>query len=221
MFENTVNVIDGSTFLISDSHGDARAEIDSRKTDGLFYRDTRHLSTFALAVKGLSLEFLSTDNTDFYGASFFFALTTESMQRVNRRPVASLVRRRSLLRVLREELTLHNHTDTEIRIELEFRFAADFADLFEVKDDRIVKAGVLKRTCERNSILFSYTREGFKRGTDIELRVPVKSEWTLALDVFPYEGGEELEEFHRKRSLTQVTNLLQEDLRLWIEQSPA
>ena len=250
MFENTVNVIDGSTFLISDTHGDARAEIESRKTDGLFYRDTRHLSTFALAVKGLSLEFLSTDNTDFYGASFFFALTTESMQRVDRRPVASLVRRRSLLRVLREELTLYNHTDTEIRIELEFRFAADFADLFEVKDDRIVKAGVLKRTCERNSILFSYTREGFKRGTDIELRVPVKSpastelrldcpasmlepvmmtvtldlpaksEWTLALDVFPYEGGEELEEFLRKRSLTQVTNLLQEDLRLWIEQSP-
>jgi hypothetical protein len=37
MFENTVNVIEGFTFLISDSHGDARAEIDSRKTEGLFY----------------------------------------------------------------------------------------------------------------------------------------------------------------------------------------
>jgi RNA polymerase sigma factor (sigma-70 family) len=250
MTDNSVNVIDGSTFLISDRHGDARAENDSRKTDGLFYRDMRHLSTFALAVKGLSLEFLSTDNTDFYGASFFFALSTGLMQRVYRRPVASLMRRRSLLRMLREEITLQNHTDTEIRIELEFRFAADFADLFEVKDDRIVKAGHLKRACERDSILFSYTRDGFERGTEIEIRVPVKtlastqlrlecpaeshepvkatvtldlpakSEWTLALDVFPYEGDEELEEYHRQHGLSQARNWLQEDLRRWIEESP-
>jgi glycogen debranching enzyme len=248
MFENTVNVIEGSTFLISDSHGDARADIDSRKTDGLFYRDMRHLSTFALAVKSPSLEFLSTDNTHFYGATFFFALTTERMQRVKRHPAASLIRRRSLLRVLREELTLRNHTDTELRIELEFRFAADFADLFEVKDDRIVKVGDLKRACERDSILFSYIRDGFKRGTDVAFQVPVpasmellldcpadmhepargivkldlpgKSEWTLALDIFPYEGDEELAEFHRQLGLNQTRNLLQEDLRLWIEESP-
>jgi hypothetical protein len=249
MFENTVNVIEGSTFLISDSHGDARAEIDSRKTDGLFYRDMRHLSTFALAVKGPSLEFLSTDNTRFYGAAFFFALTTGPMQRVNRHLAASLIRRRSLLRVLREEVTLHNHTDTEIRIELAFRFAADFADLFEVKDERIVKVGDLKRDCKRNSILFSYTRDGFKRGTDVEFQVPIrasymdlrlycpagmhepargivkldlpaKSEWTLALDIFPYEGDEELAEFHRQHGLMQTRNLLQEDLKLWIEESP-
>ena len=250
MFENSVNVIDGSTFLVSDSHGDARAETDSRKTDGLFYRDMRHLSTFSLDVKGTSLDFLSKDNTDFYGATFFFALTTEPMQRVNRRPVASLIRRRSLLRLLREEVTLHNHTDTEISIELAFRFAADFADLFEVKDDHIVKAGHLKRACEGEAILFSYTRDGFKRGTDVEFRFPVqthtstelrldcptsmhepvrgnvrldlpaKSEWTLALDVFPYEGDEELAEFHRQHGLIQARNLLQEDLRLWVEESP-
>jgi glycogen debranching enzyme len=249
MFETTVNVIDGSTFLVSDSHGDARAETDWRKTDGLFYRDMRHLSTFSLDVKGPSLEFLSTDNTDFYGATFVFALTTEPMQRVNRHPAASLIRRRSLLRVLREELTLHNHTHTELRIELELRFAADFADLFEVKDDRIVKVGDLKRACERDSILFSYTRDGFKRGTDVEFQVPVrassmdlrldcpagthepargivkldlpaKSEWTLALDIFPYEGDEEPAEFHRQHGLIQTRNLLQEDLRLWIEESP-
>ena len=151
--------------------------------------------------------------------------------------------------MLREELTLHNHTDTEIRIELEFRFAADFADLFEVKDERILKVGDLNRACKRNSILFSYTRDGFKRGTDVEFQVPVlasstdlrlecpagihepargivkldlpaKSQWTLALDIFPYEGDEELAEFHRQHGLIQTRNLLQEDLRLWIEESP-
>ncbi len=182
MPENTVNIIDGSTFLISDMHGDARAEIDSRRTDGLFYRDMRHLSTFDLAVKGVPLELLSTDSTDFYGASFFFALGTGLMLRSYGRPVVSLIRKRNLLRVLREEITLQNHSHIEIPIELEFRFAADFADLFEVKDDRIEKVGLLKRVCDGESILFSYTgtvsNEGRRSNSGFPPRLPAPRSFT-------------------------------------------
>ncbi|MDP8925539.1 MAG: amylo-alpha-1,6-glucosidase [Actinomycetota bacterium] len=246
MPENLVNVIDGSTFIISDRHGDARAETESRKTDGLFYRDMRHLSTFDLTVKRVPLELLSTDDTHYYDASFFFALGTGSMQRFYRRPEVSLIRHRNLLRVLREEITLLNHSHGKISIELEFRFAADFADLFEVKDARIEKKGLIERSCEGKLILFSYTRDGFERGTEIEFRVPnsaelrlycpngtdepvravvaldlpAKSESALALNVFPYEGDEELEEFHRQHRLPQVRRWLQEDFRQWIEHSP-
>jgi len=87
MPENTINVIEGSTFLISDRHGDARAYTKSRETDGLFYRDMRHLSTFDLTIKNAPapLNLLSTNNTHFYAASFFFALDTGSMQRFYRR----------------------------------------------------------------------------------------------------------------------------------------
>jgi len=206
----------------------------------------RHLSTFDLTIKGAPLELLSTNNTDFYAASFFFALDTGSMQRFYRRAEVSLIRHRNLLRVLREEITLQNHAHHEVPIELEFRFAADFADLFEVKYESIEKIGLLDRSCERGSILFSYTRDGFKRGTDVEFRVPsstklrldcpdaidepvraaiafdlpARSEWAMALDIFPYEGDEELEDFHRQHGLVQAGSRLREDFRRWVEESP-
>jgi glycogen debranching enzyme len=250
MAENTINVIDGSTFLVSDRHGDARAHLNSRETDGLFYRDVRHLSTFELTIKSAPLEFLSTDNTNYYGAAFFLALDTGSMQQFHKLPEVTVIRHRNLFRVLREEITLQNHSQRDIPIELEFRFAADFADLFEVKDDQIEKVGLLKRSCRGKAILFSYIRDDFKRGTDVEFRIPVraptstrlrldcpdvmdkpvtanvklelpaKSEWSLALDIFPYEGVEELSEFHRQHGLIQARNWLQADLRRWIEESP-
>ena len=172
MSENIVNVIDGSTFLISDRHGDARAQSKSRKTDGLFYRDMRHLSTFDLTIKGAPVELLSTNNTNYYAASIFLALDTGSMQRFHRIPEVSVIRHRNLLRMLREEITFQNHSHREIPIELEIRFAADFADLFEVKEKAIEKTGLLERSCNGEAILFSYTRDGFERGTEIEFLVP-------------------------------------------------
>lgn len=246
MSENIVNVIDGSTFLISDRHGDARAQSKSRKTDGLFYRDMRHLSTFDLTIKGAPVELLSTNNTNYYAASIFLALDTGSMQRFHRIPEVSVIRHRNLLRVLREEITFQNHSHREIPIELEIQFAADFADLFEVKEQAIEKTGLLERSCNGEAILFSYTRDGFERGTEVEFRVPAsaelrlecpddvkepvkarvtfglpaRTELTLALNVFPYEGDEELEEFHRRHGLGQVRSWLQEDLQRWIEESP-
>jgi len=115
-----------------------------------------------------------------------------------------------------------------------------------VKYDRIEKAGLLERSCEETSILFSYTRDGFERGTDVEFKVPgstrlrldcpeaagepvratvafdlpAKSEWAMALDIFPYEGDEELEDFHPQHGLAQARSRLQDDFRRWIEESP-
>lgn len=244
--EITINVIDGSTFLISDRHGDAQAETGSRNTEGLFYRDMRHLSIFRLTFKGASLKLLSTDATRYYAASFFLALDTGTMRRFYRNSEVSVIRKRNLLRVLREEITFHNHSHREVPVELEFRFAADFADLFEVKDDRIEKTGLLKRGCEEESILFSYTRDDFKRGTSIKVGVPESAELymdcpdaghepvkatvvfdlparsgrTLALDIFPYEDEEELEKIHPRQGIDQARSGLQKDLRRWVEESP-
>lgn len=246
MIEKTINVIDGSTFLISDRHGDAQAQTRSRNTEGLFYRDMRHLSIFRLTVKRASLKLLSTDATRYYAASFFLVLDTGSVRRFYRNSEVSVIRKRNLLRVLREEITFHNHSHREVPVELELRFAADFADLFEVKDDRIEETGLLKRGCEEESILFSYTRDDFKRGTSIKVGVPESAELymdcpdaghepvkatvvfdlparsgrTLALDIFPYEDEEELEKIHPGQGIDQARSGLQKDLRRWVEESP-
>lgn len=246
MSEDTINVIDGAAFLVSDRRGDAHAGEASRKTDGLFYRDVRHLSEFALAVKDVPVRLLSTDDTDYYAAAFFFALDTGPTGRPYRHAEVSLIRKRNLLGVLREEITLHNHSHRAIPVELELRFAADFADLFEVKDDRIEKEGRLERSCGADSILFCYTRDGFERRTAVGFRVPAatdlrldcpddpgeparataafelqaRSGWTMALDVVPHEGGGEPEPSLRRQDLGHARSRLREDFDRWKEESP-
>ncbi len=42
MAKDEVSILDGSTFVVSDSHGDVEAGPD--QVQGLFYRDTRFLS---------------------------------------------------------------------------------------------------------------------------------------------------------------------------------
>ena len=55
---DTVSVLDGSTFVVSDRRGDIRAHAD--QPHGLFYRDTRFLSRWHLSLDDQPLEALST-----------------------------------------------------------------------------------------------------------------------------------------------------------------
>lgn len=57
MHDSTVSILDGSTFLVSNSNGDIEAGPD--QPQGLFFKDMRHLSTWKLPVGGLSLDVLS------------------------------------------------------------------------------------------------------------------------------------------------------------------
>lgn len=242
MPEDTISVLDGSTFLVSDRRGDARGETGARRTDGLFFRDMRHLSTFELNVEGASLRLLSTNNTHYYAAAFYVSVDTGSVYQA---PEISITRRRNLLQTLREELTLQNHSQQEIPVRLQLRFAADFADLFEVKANRIEKRGTLKRSCKERFISFSYARDGFERGTTVEMEVPdsasldlqperdhygpvkatialtlpPKSGSSFALDIVPSDGGE-TKPTHNQGFSESRGKLLQEEFRDWMAQSP-
>lgn len=69
MSDNTISILDGSTFLVASPNGDIEAGPDA--PDGLFYQDTRHLSKWKLTVKGISLDVLSTDALEYYYAQHF------------------------------------------------------------------------------------------------------------------------------------------------------
>src|SRR5215510_8297937 len=59
MSDNTIKTLDGSTFLVSTPNGDIDARPD--QPEGLFFKDTRHLSKWTLSLNGLALDVLSTD----------------------------------------------------------------------------------------------------------------------------------------------------------------
>jgi hypothetical protein len=66
MARDTISILDGSTFVISDARGDIDAAPD--KPHGLFHRDTRFLSRWRVTVNGATPDSLSVENEQYHSA---------------------------------------------------------------------------------------------------------------------------------------------------------
>ena len=87
----TVSILDGNTFVVSDRRGDIEATpVDNH---GLFLDDTRFLSRWILTVDGRKGTVLSTDRTHYFCSQFYMALSTGTMYIDSD---ISLVRRRTV-----------------------------------------------------------------------------------------------------------------------------
>src|SRR5438876_11953547 len=64
---DSVNVLEGSTFMVSDARGD----VQESTVAGLFHDDTRYLSRFVLTIQDQMLDPLSADNINYYSAAFY------------------------------------------------------------------------------------------------------------------------------------------------------
>ena len=67
--QNTVRILDGNTFVVSEDSGDIEAT--PNEPTGLFSLDTRYLSKWVLTVNGERLNVLSYDDLQYYEARFF------------------------------------------------------------------------------------------------------------------------------------------------------
>ncbi|HVY39175.1 MAG TPA: glycogen debranching N-terminal domain-containing protein [Polyangia bacterium] len=191
---DSVSILDGNTFVVSDRHGDLEAS--PTVNHGLFVNDTRFLSQWVLTVNGIRPKLLSVDDLSFNEARFFGALATGTIYVDSH---LSIVRRRTINNGFIEELTLMNHDSKPVDLEVRLQAAADFADLFEVKD-MLPKKGTLSRHAEKERLLFRYERESFVRQTAVSATVPAETtedglrfqvhldsqaEWSVCLDVEP------------------------------------
>ena len=153
----TVSILDGSTFVVSDRSGDIDAGPD--QPHGLFFKDTRFLSRWRLTVNGSTPETLSTDDVDYFAAQFFLYPPTGT---IYENPYVSIVRTRYVGDGFHEDLTVFNHRQEPAEVELRLEAAADFADLFEVKD-ALAKKGETYREIRGDELVLGYRRDGFVR----------------------------------------------------------
>jgi glycogen debranching enzyme len=156
-----VNILEGSTFVVSDPTGDVDARPD--EPAGFFYRDVRHLSRWQVRLNGRELDALSGDAIEYDEALFFLVAPTGSVY-LNSSVV--LIRRRHVGDGMQESLQLDNHGVDPVRAEISVLFAADFADIFEVKD-HLAKVGRLYHRVEPDRVVLGYEREDFRRETTI------------------------------------------------------
>ena len=125
---------------------------------GLFADDTRYLSHYELAVEGESLIYLSSDPFD--PAANQIDLMVSGDARLLDDPQNFLhVQRRQLVDddAFSDEITFVNYQDRRVEIRVSFAFAADFADVFEVRGQRRAARGAaLEPSLGADSVKLSY-----------------------------------------------------------------
>ena len=167
-----VQILEGNTFVVSDRNGDIEASpIDPT---GLFSFDTRFLSKWVLTIDGERLNALSTDDLQYFETRFFLVPGTGTVY-VDAK--LSVIRQRMVGDGFHEELTILNHDEKPVELEVRIEAASDFADLFEVKD-ALKKKGRYRQRIERGRLVLGYTRETFGRETVISTTEPAKIDET-------------------------------------------
>ncbi|MBI2238238.1 MAG: amylo-alpha-1,6-glucosidase [Actinobacteria bacterium] len=159
---DAISVLEGSTFMVSDAHGD----VPEGAVAGLFHEDTRFLHRFVLTVGGRQPQVLSSDTVDYYSAAFY--QTNPELPGIPAHSL-SIQRFRFVGDGLHERITVRNHLGRPVQVELRLACGADFADLFEVKDRIPRKAGVARRAHDPDHCLlvFEYDHRHFRAASRI------------------------------------------------------
>jgi len=150
MKDDLVKILDGNTFVVSDSRGDIEASLSD--PTGLFSFDSRFLSTWVLTVDGERLNPLSVDDLQYFETRFFLAPGTGTVY-VDAK--LSVIRERAVGGGFHEELTILNHDEKPVELTVRVDAASDFADLFEVKD-ALEKKGSYSARVEKGRLLLGY-----------------------------------------------------------------
>ena len=184
MAGQTVRILDGNTFVVCDERGDIEA-LPSEPT-GLFAFDTRFLSTWVLTINGQKLNPLSIDDLQYFESRFFLVPGTGTVY-IDAK--LSVIRLRAVGHGFHEELTILNHEDQPVDLEVRIDAASDFADLFEIKD-KLKKLGTYAVSVEDGNLRLAYERESFRRETRISASAPAAIDeqgLTFSIRLEPHE----------------------------------
>jgi glycogen debranching enzyme len=197
MSDGLVQILDGNTFVVSDSRGDIEASLTD--PTGLFSFDTRFLSKWILTLDGERLNPLSVDDLQYFETRFFLVPGTGTVY-VDAK--LSVIRQRAVGDGFHEELTILNHDEKPVDITVRIDAASDFADLFEVKD-ALKKQGSYSTQADGSSLRLGYERDTYVRATSVSASAPAAFDdagltlkahiephgvWTTDLDVVTAVG---------------------------------
>ena len=128
----------GQTVLVTDL--DAQIRWPSER--GLFFFDTRVLSSWRIYANGVPWDLLNGGATSYYTSHVYLtngAILTEDGAIPPR--TLGLVVSRSIAGGMHEDLDITNRSMKWVRFQLEIALRADFADIFEVRSGNIVRRG--------------------------------------------------------------------------------
>jgi glycogen debranching enzyme len=183
-------LLEGSRFWISDGRGDAVAG-----THGLLDTDVRHLSVWRLFLDDNPLHLLSSRNLSLTTARIFGTVIGDHL---GHNPSLTVMREQSVASFWAETIVVENHLPTTHKLQLILEFAADFADVFEMRRGGLQSSSKIARSAEgvalsaregewqRSSVIgfdqaFSLNEKKNRVTFDVAL-VP-NGRWKLSIDV--------------------------------------
>jgi len=225
--DGSVKILDGNTFVVSDTRGDIEASLTD--PTGLFSYDTRFLSKWVLTINGDRMNPLSVDDLEYFESRFFLVPGTGTIY-VDAK--LSVIRRRAVGNGFHEELTILNHADEPVDLRIRLDAGCDFADLFEVKD-ALKKKGAYSARAKGGQLVLAYVRGTFgrstvisssqparadKNGLSFKIRIEPHGRWSTQLDVATEALG--FEEMRRVEDPGRARRRMRQNLARWIEQAP-
>jgi glycogen debranching enzyme len=176
----------GRSFLITEQDG----QIIGPTHKGLYASDTRLISGWQIYANGQRWDLLNSGNIAYYAARIYLAnrsLTTETGD-VPAGDLGLMIGR-ALDGGLHEDFELVNHGREPVQFNLELAIRCDFADLFEVEADAIVRRGRITTewSSSKTQLRTSYANQDFKREVTIRVRrthtKPVYANGRISFDI--------------------------------------
>ncbi len=165
----------GQTVLVTEQDG----QISSPSDKGLYFLDTRIISSWCIYANGEPWELLNGGAVNYYAARIFLTnkpiLTAEGT--IPPRTLGLTISR-SVSGGVHEDLDITNNNVKPVRFQLEISLRCDFADIFEVKSGRIVRRGqITTRWSEaRQRLQTAYANRDFHRAVAVSVsRAPCKA----------------------------------------------
>ena len=186
---------EGEMFLCADAEGNLDAE--KVTGSGFYWRDTRYLSDFALAVDGQPPLLLSTSADRAFASHIDLTnqdLVDEEGAVTAVQGTVNIRRTRVIDGRLYERIRVKNYNATAVELTVSLTFGTDFADIFEVRGLRRASRGKLAQPkADKRSVAFAYAgQDGVFRETrilfelepaEVEVRgEQVVASWRLRLE---------------------------------------
>jgi len=142
---------------------------------GFFARDTRFVSGYALLINGTRPVLLNSSPVQSFSARFEF---TNDALLDNFGPVdphtLSIRLDRTIDGGIHEDYDVVNYTRRTVRLTIEIEVHSDFADIFDVKDHRLVRRGTIQTRWFRTDgeLRTTYTNASFRRELVVSVARP-------------------------------------------------
>src|SRR5450432_4095185 len=152
----------GQTVLVTEPDG----QVAWPSERGLYFRDTRVISAWAIYANGEPWDLLNGGAVAYHAARIF---QTNRPFMSEDGPIAArtlgLVIGRHIDGGLHEDIEISNNSRSPVSFNLEIAIRADFADIFEVKSNRIVRRGRITTTWsgKRQVMRITYRNKDFCR----------------------------------------------------------